>query len=102
MLTIIVFAVVASVIASVITTVVITAIVIATMVIPAVAAIIISVIVTIMVTCTLLVARGVLLLVPIVPDKINPLAAGVVTAAISGPIFGMARRNIQINRRTIR
>ena len=50
-------------------------------------------------TMLFLVTRSVLALVPVVMHKEDPLAAGVVFAAVLVPMFGMARRYAQIDRR---
>lgn len=50
---------------------------------------------------TFLETRNVLAAVPLVPHKEDPLAAGVVFAAVLAPMFGMAGRYAQIDRRTI-
>lgn len=50
---------------------------------------------------TLLVARNVFPLVPVILDKIDPLTAGVVLAAVLTPMFCVPRRHIQINRRSV-
>jgi hypothetical protein len=42
------------------------------------------------------------LVVPTVPHKVDPLAAGVVLAAVSTPILGVIRRYMQVDRLTIR
>src|ERR1700690_2212792 len=52
-------------------------------------------------TIMFLVTRNVLVVVPVVLHKEDPLAAGVVLAAVLAPVFGMARRHAQINRRTV-
>src|ERR1017187_10078924 len=53
------------------------------------------------VTMLFLVTRNILMVVPVVLHKIDPLAAGVVFAAVLVPMFGVARRYAQIDRRTI-
>jgi len=50
-------------------------------------------------TLPFLMTRNVLTAVPVVTHKVDPLAAGVVMAAVLFPISGMARRHAQINRR---
>lgn len=51
------------------------------------------------VTMTLLVTRHVVLLVPVVPHEVDPLATGVVLTAVFAPVFLMARADVQIDRR---
>ena len=48
-----------------------------------------------------LVTRGIFALVPTVLYEIDPLIAGIVFTAMSAPVFGVAGRHIQINRRPI-
>ena len=50
-------------------------------------------------TTALLIARHVFTFVPAVLDKIDPLAAGTVFMAVLAPVFGVTRRDAQINRR---
>ena len=47
---------------------------------------------------TFLVTRCVLMLVPVVLHKVDPLATGVIFAAVFAPIFLMARADVQIAR----
>lgn len=48
-----------------------------------------------------LITWDVFMIVPVVPDKIDPLAAGVIFAAMFSPVFGMAWRYAQIDRRAL-
>ncbi|KXB31798.1 hypothetical protein AT959_05485 [Dechloromonas denitrificans] len=48
-----------------------------------------------------LVTRRIFALVPTVLDEIDPLVAGIVLTAMSAPVFGVAGRHIQIDRRPI-
>jgi len=99
-----------------IATIVIPAFVIVTAVIPTIistfilaifptliSAIILAIFPTIILVITMpfLIIRNILAFVPVVMDKEDPLAAGVVLATVLVPMFGMARRNAQINRRTV-
>ena len=54
------------------------------------------------VTMNFLVTRNVIAVVPVVLHKEDSLAAGVVLAAVLAPVFGLTRRYMQINRRSIR
>ena len=49
-----------------------------------------------------LVMLNVFAVVPVLPDEEHGLAAGVVLVAMLLPVFGVARRHMQIERRTIR
>lgn len=51
------------------------------------------------VTMLFLVTRDILAVVPVVLHKVDPLAAGVVFAAVLAPMFGVARRYAQIDGR---
>lgn len=65
-----------------------------TMIIPAlVTAVILAI------TMLFLVTRNILVVVPVVLHKVDPLAAGIVFAAVLAPMFGVARRYAQIDRR---
>ena len=52
-------------------------------------------------TMSFLITRDILTIVPVVMDKKDPLAAGIIFAAIPAPMFGMPRRNVQVDRRTV-
>jgi hypothetical protein len=47
-----------------------------------------------------LVSRNILAFIPAVPHEIDPLAAGLVRAAIPAPVLRLAGRNVEIDRRT--
>lgn len=47
-----------------------------------------------------LIARHIFLVVPTIPNEIDPLTASVVFAAMLAPVFGMPRRHMQIHRLT--
>lgn len=47
-----------------------------------------------------LITRHIFLVVPVVPNKIDPLTASVVFAAMLAPVFGVTRRHMQIHRLT--
>ena len=66
------------------------------MIIPVTVSVVISV-----TTMFFLVTRDVLVVVPIVPDKEDSLAAGMVFVAVLVPMFGVTRRYAQIDRRAI-
>src|SRR5450759_1483844 len=53
------------------------------------------------ITMLFLITRSILAVVPVVLHKEDPLAAGVVFAAVLAPMFGVARRYAQIDRRAI-
>jgi len=57
---------------------------------------------TLAITMLLLVTRNIFVVLPFVLHKEDPLAAGVVFVAVLAPMFGVARRYAQIDRRTIR
>ena len=50
------------------------------------------------ITVALLVMRNVFVLVPGVLHKVDPLAAGIVLAAVLAPVFRVARGHVQVNR----
>ena len=58
---------------------------------------------TIIVTITMLfaVTGGIFAVVPVVPHEVDPFATGIVFTAVLAPVFGMAGRYAQINRRAI-
>ena len=53
------------------------------------------------ITVTLLIARNVFALIPVVLNKIDAFATGVVLVTMLAPIFGMTGRNAQIDRRAL-
>src|ERR1019366_849909 len=53
------------------------------------------------ITMLFLVTRSILAVVPVVLHEEDPLAAGVVFAAVLAPMFGVARRYAQIDRRAV-
>jgi hypothetical protein len=55
----------------------------------------------IVVTMMFLVTRNVFVLIPISVHKVDPLAAGVVLAAMFAPVFFIAGGNVEIDRRTM-
>lgn len=67
-----------------------------TMIIPALVAAFIPAI-----TMMLLVTRNVLVVIPVVLHEVDPLAAGVVFAAVFAPVFRVARGHMQIDRRAV-
>ena len=50
------------------------------------------------ITMTILVTRNVFAVVPVVPHKVDPLAAGVVLTAVFTPVFRVAWRHVQVDR----
>lgn len=57
---------------------------------------------TLAITILFVVTWDILVVVPFVLNKEDPLATGVVFVAVLAPMFGVARRYAQIDRRTIR
>ena len=75
--------------------------VVAMFVIMIVVTIIVLVVSTPMVTVVIMmfVMRDVLVVVPIIPHKVDPAAAGIVLRAMLAPVLLMSRRDMQVNRR---
>ena len=70
-----------------------------------VAAVVTPVVATVVMPATTTVAgairRRILIVIPAILNKIHWLAAGVVGAAVLGPLLGVARRYAQIDRRAL-
>jgi hypothetical protein len=64
-----------------------------------VAVVVVPMVPTIIIPMLFLVTRNVLAVVPVVLHEEDPLAAGVVFAAVLAPMFGLTRRDAQIDRR---
>jgi hypothetical protein len=92
------FAVAAVIVPTLVTAVIIPAI-LSTVILTIIPTIVSAVILAI--TMPFLIIRNILVFVPVVVDKENPFAAGVVLAAMLAPMFGMARRNAQVNGRAV-
>jgi hypothetical protein len=80
-------------------------VIVALAVVPMIPTMIILVLVTAVIpaiTMLFLVTRNILAVVPAILHKEDPLTAGVVFVAVLAPMFGVARRYVQIDRRTVR
>ena len=79
-------------------------VIVAVVVVPMVSMMIIPVLVMAVISTTMmffLVTRDVLAVVPVVFDKVDSLAAGMVFVAVLVPMFGVTRRYVQIDWRTM-